>query len=190
MTTFEARQSRGLNLLTLTKMLRRAKLVDDVAGFYDDDRTLLRGYLVPTSWYPHDFFLRVLGVAHGALLGGGDTAAVAMGFAAGQAMLTGPHRIFRVDGDAVATAKNLARVWPSYFNFGRLTVREDGSDVEMTIMDYLEMGELHGNVLRGWAHGALSSCEPAVAPDERLVRAPWAGFAGAHGDFTLRLRVR
>ncbi len=190
MTTVEGRQARGLNVLALTKMLRRARLVDTVAGLDDGDRLLLRGYLVPTSWYPHGFFLRVLGVAHAALLGGGDDAAVAMGFASGQAMLTGPHRIFRVDGDAVATAKNLARVWPSYFNFGRLSVRDVGADVEMTLTDYPELGALHGNVLRGWAHGALSVCEPPVTTDERLVRAPWAGFSGAHGDFTLRLRVR
>src|SRR5688572_9815531 len=117
----EERLAKGLNLLQLAKMLRKAKLVDKV-GLTGDDVTCLHGLIVPTGWYPHAFFERVIVAVHQHLLGGTDSAAKDMGRASAQAMLGGPHRIFVVDGDVVATGKNMTRIWPHYFNFGTVAV--------------------------------------------------------------------
>src|SRR5689334_6838164 len=88
------RLAKGLNLLELAKFVRSQKAADTLPGLTSEDRELIKGRIMPTSWYPFETFVRVLCSAHATLMGGSDAAARQMGHLSCTVMLSGPHAVF------------------------------------------------------------------------------------------------
>jgi hypothetical protein len=91
-------------------------------------------------------------------------------------MLHGAHGAFLHEGDVERTLTSFARIWPQYFNFGRLEFTSDGPrSLRLHMSDYNDMGRSHGMLI---AHGWMArSVELAggTAVQVRIERAPWLG---------------
>jgi len=168
------RLAKGVNLVLVAKMLRKQKLVDTLPNLLQEDRDLLNGLVLPTSWYPFDSFARIYRAFHTELMGGDTESALRMGIGIAHSLLEGPHVIYVHKGNPKRTVGNMGRIWRAYFNFGDFTAEEGELSARVRLTGYPDVTASHGMTIIGWMQGAIE-LSGGVNAAHKLEEAPWQG---------------
>ena len=154
----------------------------------DEDRKVLEGHLLPSSWYPCAQ-LDALVAAIDQHLGRGDLAlAYDMGYFAGRAQLHGVYDSMIRRGNPEYLLRRAPSAWSIFCSSGRLLVTEQRS--EETIFRILELrppSRALCDGVAGWFH---YSFEASGARDVRLEHLACAARGAEHCEMRLTWQSR
>lgn len=125
------RQAKGIIVLEFVKIIRKAKDKRLLESLTPDERNLVASQILPSSWYPYDFFARMLTSVHEKLSNSRTEAAIDMGRYIATTLLQGHYAMYLKVGDPAATLRGFGTYFKNYFNFGRaFTAIPDEDDGE------------------------------------------------------------
>ncbi len=138
-----------------------------------EDQEVLRGWILPTTWYPLDLNLR-LDDAIAAVLSAGDRdrVFVEMGRASADSNLGGPQRPYLREGDPHYLLRATAGIFLAYYQAGRRTYERTG-DTSAVLRTYEAENVTRTDCLTvvGWHQRAIELCGgKAVRVTETLCR--------------------
>ncbi len=138
-----------------------------------EDQEVLRGWILPTTWYPLDLNLR-LDDAIAAVLSAGDRdrVFVEMGRASADSNLGGPQRPYLREGDPHYLLRATAGIFLAYYQVGRRTYERTG-DTSAVLRTYEAENVTRTDCLTvvGWHQRAIELCGgKAVRVTETLCR--------------------
>jgi uncharacterized protein (TIGR02265 family) len=138
-----------------------------------EDQEVLRGWILPTTWYPLDVNLR-LDDAIAAILSAGDRDRifVEMGRASADSNLGGPQRPYLREGDPHYLLRATSAIFLAYYQVGRRTYERTG-DTSAVLRTYDAENVTHTDCLTvvGWHQRAIELCGgKAVRVTETLCR--------------------
>ncbi len=176
------RQAKGVNLISLVKLLHTQKDAWKDHPLRDSARALMQQRITYTGWYPFTDFEELLKLAHQVLFGGSDQAALQMGVTGGKLIFGDVHKAYIAPGDPDRTLGGLIRAWPGYFNFAKPQRQVEGDTARVQILEYPDISKVHGLIMLGWAQAMLKLSGTSKV-QHKIISAPWLGS----GDFEFEL---
>jgi uncharacterized protein (TIGR02265 family) len=137
-----------------------AGLAEVLGRLSREDQEVLRGWILPITWFPLELNLR-LDDAIAAVLSPGDRERVflEMGRASADSNLAGPHRPYLREGDPHFLLRAAPQIYSAYYNVGRRTY-ERTSDTSAVLRTYDAEDVTRTDCLTvvGWHERAIELC--------------------------------
>ena len=125
-----------------------------------EDQEVLRGWVLPITWYPLDLNLR-LDDAIAAVLSPGDRDRIflEMGRASADSNLGGPQRPYLREGDPHFLLRAAAQIYAAYYQVGRRTYEKTGeTSAVLRTFDAENVTRTDCLTVVGWHQRAIEMC--------------------------------
>ncbi|HEU4385890.1 MAG TPA: TIGR02265 family protein [Anaeromyxobacteraceae bacterium] len=151
------------------------------------DQEALRGWILPTTWYPLDLNLR-LDEAIAVVLSPGDRDRlfVEMGRASADSNLGGPQRPYLREGDPHFLLRAAAQIYAAYYGVGRRTYERTGeTSAVLRTFDAENVTRTDCLTVVGWHQRAIEMCGgKAVRVEETRCRTRGHPHCEYHCEWT------
>ncbi|OGP84854.1 MAG: hypothetical protein A2Y95_09200 [Deltaproteobacteria bacterium RBG_13_65_10] len=131
------RRAKGILVLEHVKIIRKAKDQRLIEGLSSEERRIVASHVLPSSWYPYDFYAKAIDLVHRHVSHSNPEAARDMGRHLGSSLFQGPYAQFLKEEDFEGTARGFITVWRNLFSFGQVTFSKPkpfNADGSMTAM--------------------------------------------------------
>jgi uncharacterized protein (TIGR02265 family) len=160
-----------------------------LARLPEADQEVLRGWILPISWYPLDLNLR-LDDAIAAALSPHDRSRVFvdMGRASADASLGGPQRPFVKEGDPHFLLRSAPQIYAAYYRVGRRTYEKTGErSAVLRTFDAERVTSTDCLTVAGWHERAI---ELSGGRDVRVVERKCRARGDAHCEYVCEWAMR
>lgn len=101
-----------------------------------EDMDTVKSMILPTAWYPIEFYQRVGLAVYRLVAGSSDEIVASFGKAAMKELFEGPYRPFLDQGDPVLAVRKFMDLRKSLFTFSRMAVEKTGNkEMRITIAE-------------------------------------------------------
>jgi hypothetical protein len=142
-----ARKAKGIIIAQHVRILRKAKNERLLQGLSPEHRQMLASRILPSSWYPYDFYAATLDIIYRRIAGGEPESARNMGQFVATLTLQEQYSLFLKAGNPAETLRLFPSIWHNFFNFGKTACRmpDGASDAESpksVVMDLSEFPDI------------------------------------------------
>jgi uncharacterized protein (TIGR02265 family) len=124
-----------------------------------EDRKVLQGLILPSTWYPFDLNDRLDRAIVSALGGGSQRVFEAMGTRSAEENLAGPHKHFLAPGDPAKFMTKAGRIYSFYYDTGRREWEPSGPNAGILTTHNAEtFSNTDCLTVIGWYKKALEMC--------------------------------
>jgi hypothetical protein len=121
-----------------------------------DDRTVVRGHILPTEWISYDLFVAI-NTAADRLFGKGDLQlCVEMGRYGAKTNLPTIYRLFYRFGTPMFVFRKAAQIWNVHYDSGQIIpVEDERGRIKLSIQNFARPHRAHCLSVLGWAAGSI-----------------------------------
>jgi len=150
---------KGTILIDFVKTIKADQTGVYDAYLADEDRELINSRILPSAWYPYDFFINCFTAVAQQLAKGDMKVVHEWGRIYGEAIITGVYRGMVKEGAPMDSLKKYGTHIRNLFDFGEIEVKPlTDSSAEIMIRGFKPDFEPQYHMMAGWVERSLELC--------------------------------